>query len=386
MREAAQNRGHCVNEDRNNPFEYTYREFGGQENEEEQEPKQYMQPGFYAPPPREEADKIYPEQAARASTSPYNPYQVYNPYAAGERQSVPAQPEVMGAYRGPQSLEGYTTDVGVEQQEAARRGSAEGGKKKRGGLAGIGTGIVALFSWLLKFKGLAILLKFGWAGFSALITIGLYSIIFGWQFAVGIVALLFIHELGHALILKLKGMPVGGIVFVPFFGAMTLLQRLPTNAKDDAEISIGGPIAGAISAGVCLAIAEIQPDPRNIWMALAYFGFFINLLNLIPVVPFDGGRILGAVDRRIWIAGFILLLGFEVWEWMHGNFSLWLVLILVLAVSQLFSARFRSNSPQMKAFYTVPISTRILISVLYFGLAAVLFLGMTIAQGMLVVN
>ncbi|GHO42664.1 site-2 protease family protein [Ktedonospora formicarum] len=355
---------------------YTYREYSGHEREETGEPNNYTRPDFYAPPSEEQGEKIYPESAS---------YQTYNPYSSHANHVYETNVmEEAGEYRGPQSMEGYTADVGVEQREAAERGSAEGGARKKGGLAGIGTAIVALFTWLLKLKGFALVLKFGWGAISALVTIGAYSIAFGWQFAVGIVALLFIHELGHALVLKLKGMPVGGIVFIPFFGAMTLLQRLPTNAKDDAEISIGGPIAGAISAFVCLAIAQLQPDPRTIWAALAYFGFFINLLNLIPVVPFDGGRILAAVDRRVWIVGFIALLGFQVWEWINGIFSFWLILIIVLAASQFFSGRFKADSPQMKAFYTVPLSTRILVSILYFALAAVLFLGMSTAHNMIV--
>lgn len=355
--------------------DYAYREYSGQGSGKANEQSSYMRPDFYAQPREEAGDKIYPE--ASPAHAPYNPYAPAGYGGYGH--------EAAEAYRGPQSMEGYSADIGAEQRSAAERGSVEGGSKKKGGLAGVGAAIIALFTWILKFKGLALLLKFGWGAISALITIGAYSIAFGWQFAVGIVALLFIHELGHAFVLKIKGMPVGGIIFVPFLGAMTLLQRLPTNAKDDAEISIGGPIAGAISAGICLAIAELQPNPQTIWAALAYFGFFINLLNLIPVVPFDGGRVLAAVDRRVWIIGFILLLGFQIWEWINGIFSFWLILIIVLAATQFFSGRFNADSPQMKAFYTVPLSTRILISVLYFGLAAVLFLGMSIAHRMIVI-
>src|SRR5205807_3968416 len=143
-------------------------------------------------------------------------------------------------------------------REAAARGKVEAGKKRKGlaGLGGIGASIGAL---LLKLKGLAFLLKFGWAGFSALFSIAVYSLIFGWPFAVGLVALLFIHEMGHALVMKLKGIPIGGMIFIPLLGAAVIMRQMPKNARDEAEVGIAGPIAGALAASVCLALARIYP-------------------------------------------------------------------------------------------------------------------------------
>jgi Zn-dependent protease len=287
---------------------------------------------------------------------------------------------LMTPYRGPSSIEGYTGDVGAEHREAANRGTAEGGNKRKrlAGLGGIGAGLSAL---LLKFPILGYLLKFGWLGFSAIFSVAVYSLIFGWPFAIGLVVMLFIHEMGHAIVMKLKGIPIGGMIFIPLLGAAVIMRQMPKNARDEAEVGIAGPVAGAVAAMVCLAMAQINPG--TIWAPLAYFGFFINLFNLIPIVPFDGGRVLAAIDRRIWIVGFIGLVAFQIWSWLNGNHSLFLLLFVVLAASQLWSRRKVPNTPEARAYYDVPIGERIVLGLAYFGLAAVLVLGMTISHGLI---
>src|SRR5260370_38417605 len=95
---------------------------------------------------------------------------------------------------------------------------------------------------------------------------------------------------------------------------------------------------------VSLALAHIYPG--TVWAPLAYFGFLMNLFNLIPIVPFDGGRVLAAIDRRVWILGFIGLLAFQVWSWLHGNFSIWLLFFVFMAFSQLRSRGVGPRNPQ----------------------------------------
>src|SRR5260370_10005422 len=271
------------------------------------------------------------------------PMESYADYANGPSLVNDQGAGMMGEYRGPASMEGYTIDVGAEQREAAERGKAEAGKKRKGlaGLGGIGASIGAL---LLKLKGLAFLLKFGWAGFTALFSIAIYSLIFGWPFAVGLVALLFIHEMGHALVMKLKGIPVGGMIFIPLLGAAVFMRQMAKNAKDEAEVGIAGPIAGAVAASVCLFLA-LQSPVRSVWAPRAYFGFFMNLFHLIPVVPFDGGRVLAAIDRRLWILGFLGLVAFQIWSWINGNFSPWLLFFVIIAGTQFWARRSQPNSP-----------------------------------------
>ncbi|MBA2678563.1 MAG: site-2 protease family protein [Ktedonobacteraceae bacterium] len=289
-----------------------------------------------------------------------------NPYEAGRE------------YRSPQDMQHYapreeTTQENVEDQESGGQG---GGTRKR--LTGIAALLAAIGGWLLKFKSLVFLLKFGTAGISALISIGFYAIVFGWPFAIGLVALLFVHEMGHALVMKLKGIPVGSMIFIPMLGAAVMMNQMPKNAKDEAEVGIAGPIAGALAASFCYFAAQTQP--HSVWAPLAYFGFFMNLFNLIPIVPFDGGRVLAAIDRRIWIVGFVALLGYQIWLWMHGNFYPWLLIFVLMAAFQLFSRSRTADSPEARAYYDVPLMARITLGVLYFGLAAVLFIGMSMSH------
>src|SRR6266851_458849 len=187
--------------------------------------------------------------------------------------------------------------------------------------------------------------------------------------------------MGHAIVMKLKGIPIGGMIFIPLLGAAVIMRQLPRNARDEAEVGIAGPIAGALAAMVSLALAHIYPG--TVWAPLAYFGFFINLFNLIPIVPFDGGRVLAAIDRRIWILGFLGLVAFEIWSWINGNFSIWLLFFIVMAGTQFWARRSTPNSPQNEAYYNVSIGERIVLSLLYFGLAAVLVLGMSISHSLI---
>src|SRR5437764_3980282 len=315
------------------------------------------------------------------SAQPVQPLNSYSDYEHGPTIVNNYDPALMSEYRGPSSMEGYTMDAGTEQRDAAERGNVGGNNKRKGGLAGLG-GIGALLAALLKFQWLAIFLKFGFAGFSAIVSIVIYSFLFGWPFAVGLVALLFIHEMGHALVMKLKGLPVGGMIFIPMLGAAVLMSKMPKNAKDEAEVGIAGPIAGAIASSVCLFLA-LQSPVRSVWAPLAYFGFFMNLFNLIPVVPFDGGRVLAAIDRRLWILGFLGLVAFQIWSWINGNFSPWLLFFVIIAGTQFWARRSQPNSPDTRAYYTVPAGERIVLSLLYFGLAAVLVFGMTILHNLI---
>ena len=347
----------------------------------------YSSPAYY------EQDTVSVPRSAQPA-QPLEHLQSYPDYeyAQGPTPVNGYDPAPMTEYRGPSGMEGYTIDAGQEQREAAKRGTADGSKKRKGlaGLGGIGASIVAL---LLKFKTLLLLLfdfkwlaffaKFGLASITALVSIAAYSLIFGWPFAVGLVALLFIHEMGHAVVMKMKGMPIGGMVFIPLLGAAVFMRQMPRNAKDEAEVGIAGPIAGAIASSVCLFLAQLTPGVHTIWAPLSYFGFFINLFNLIPIVPFDGGRVLAAIDRRIWIIGFLGLLAFEIWSWINGNFSIWLLFFIFMAGSQLWARRRVPDTPEARAYYTVPVVERIILSLVYFGLAAILVLGMTVSHGLI---
>ena len=243
-------------------------------------------------------------------------------------------------------------------------------------LAGLGGLAITIGGWLLKLKGLAFLLKFGTAGLTALLSVAFYSLAFGWTFAFGFVGLIFVHEMGHVIAVKAKGLPVKGMYFIPFFGAAVAWSDAK-NIKDEAEVAIAGPLAGAIGSAICLGIAGLFHLQHSLWLPLAYIGFFLNLLNLAPVWPLDGGRVFEAINRRVWIVGFVLLLGLQIWFWLQGDPSFWLLFLLLLAGSQLLGHK---STAENTAYYKISLLSRVTLTTLYFALVVVLFLGMTMTS------
>src|ERR1700741_4359736 len=235
--------------------------------------------------------------------------------------------------------------------------------------------VIAKFFAKLKFfilpalKFLPIILK---SGGTMILSIGVYALVFGWQFAVGFVLLLFVHECGHLIVAKKFGLPVSAPVFIPFMGAFILLKDQPQNAWMEACVGIGGPMLGALGALVCNSLGEILHSPTL--LALASAGYFLNLFNLMPVGFLDGGRIVTALSRWLWLPGFALLLWFG---WKFPNFIIWL--IVLLSLPRIYSL-FRKRTEEEQRYFEVTPSQRWIMSILYFGLIAVLLFGMHVAQ------
>ena len=181
-------------------------------------------------------------------------------------------------------------------------------QKNRSGVMGwLGGGVVML---LLKGKAILSLLKLGKiAGplISMMVSVWAYALIYPWGFAMGFVALLFVHELGHVIAAKRIGLPVSAPLFIPFMGALITMKKQPLDAREEAYVAFGGPILGSIGAGAVFAAAYYYHSP--LLYSLAYVGFFLNLINLLPIHPLDGGRIATAVTRWLWLAGLIGGLG-----------------------------------------------------------------------------
>lgn len=227
---------------------------------------------------------------------------------------------------------------------------------------------------------------FSLASVTAVVSVIVYAQMFSLAFGIGIVVLLFIHEMGHAMVMKLKGIPIGGMIFVPMLGAAVIMRRMPGNARDEAEVGIAGPIAGALASLVCLFIALAHPGEfgfSNVWASLAYFGFFLNLFNLVPIVPFDGGRVVAAIDRRVWLIGFIGLLAIQIWQLLSHNFSIWLPIFVILAGVQLVVRWRGPKTPEKQAYYAQSRGERIIIGLAYFTLIAFLVLGMTASHSLM---
>ena len=187
-----------------------------------------------------------------------------------------------------------------------------------------------------------------------------YMQLWGWQFALGFVLLLLVHETGHLIVAKKFGLKVGAPVFIPFMGAFIALKEAPRNAWMEACVGIGGPLLGSLGALVCNALGEFFAAP--IFIALAWFGYFLNLFNLTPVGMLDGGRIVTALSRWLWLPGFALLIWFG---WKYPNFIIWL--IVLLSLPRVYSL-FRKRTEEEQRYFEVTPSQRWIMSVLYFGL------------------
>jgi Zn-dependent protease len=225
---------------------------------------------------------------------------------------------------------------------------------------------VALGAILVKFGGLLFKAKFF---FSIFISAALYVWWGGWWVGIGLIVLLFVHEMGHVLEAKRQGLPVSAPVFIPFLGAMILLKEMPQDAWNEAKVAIAGPLVGSAGAGVIWIAAEVTNS--NHLRAVAFLGFFINLFNLLPVVPLDGGRIVGALHPALWFVGFLALLGLV---FLRPNPIL--IIILIISGMELWQRWRIRNHPEVQGYYKVTPRRRAIMAVLYFGLAILLVLGM----------
>src|SRR2546428_6410460 len=247
-------------------------------------------------------------------------------------------------------------------------------KKALGPVAVVGV-VIAKFFAKLKFfilpalKFLPLLLK---SGGTMVLMIWVYTMMWGWKFAVGFVVLLLVHECGHLIVAKKFGLKVGAPVFIPFMGAFIALKEAPRNAWMEAQVGIGGPLLGTLGAVVCYGL--YLGTGEMLFAALAFSGFFLNLFNLAPVGFLDGGRVVTALSRWLWLPGFPVLLWFG---WKYPNFIIWL--IILLSLPRIYSL-FRKRTEEEQRYFEVTPSQRWTMSILYFGLIAVLLFGMHVAQ------
>src|SRR5262249_2827238 len=136
------------------------------------------------------------------------------------------------------------------------------------------------------------------------VSIVAYALAFGWAFAVGFVLLLFVHEMGHVIQLRREGVEASAPIFIPFVGAVIAANSLGKHAAAEARVGLAGPIPGPAATLVPLAVWLLTGS--DLWRAIAYVGFFINLINLLPVLPLDGGRAMAVLGPGVWIAGILV--------------------------------------------------------------------------------
>lgn len=204
---------------------------------------------------------------------------------------------------------------------------------------------------LLLFKGA----KFGkvlLTGGTMLLSVFAYGLIYGWPYAVGFVGLIFIHEMGHYIAARQRGLNVGAPTFIPFVGAWIEMKEMPHNVETEAYVGLGGPLLGTLGALGCYFLA--RSTDSNLLLALAYAGLFLNLFNLIPISPLDGGRITAVLSPRIWLLGVPILIGVFLWRP-----SPMLIIIALMAAPQLMKAwKYDASAPENQIYYAISNQTR----------------------------
>jgi Zn-dependent protease len=212
--------------------------------------------------------------------------------------------------------------------------------------------------------------KFGKLGgtlLTMLISVGAYALVFGWRYAVGIVAMLFLHEMGHYLAAVQRGLRVRLPMFIPFAFAWVTLEDTPHDAETEAYIGLAGPMLGTVAAIGAYFLA--RNDGSRWLLAVSYTGFLLNLINLIPLPPLDGGRVTAVLSPRIWLLG-VPIIG----ALLFYHFSVILLVVAIVAVPHVIAAlRFNPQDPANARYYSV-VSPRVRweYGLLYIGLIAFL--------------
>ncbi|HWS73047.1 MAG TPA: site-2 protease family protein [Thermoanaerobaculia bacterium] len=201
------------------------------------------------------------------------------------------------------------------------------------------------------------------AGGSMLVSVWAYAKSNPLGISIGFMIVILIHEVGHAAVMRAKGLKPNALVFIPFLGGAVAPENQPRNAYDDAQIGLAGPLAGTFASLAALQIFKWTGNPD--YLAIALLGFAINLLNLLPIGMLDGGRISGAITKWMWVLGGAALT--------YKTFSQpnpLMFIILILAAFQVYVSIVREGS---KEFYEVTGSQRAAVAIAYFSL--VVFLG-----------
>jgi Zn-dependent protease len=254
---------------------------------------------------------------------------------------------------------------------AAAEPQREPHRPRRTGLGGL---LLVLGAFALKFKGVLLLipkLKVLTTSASMLVSVAAYSLIWGWTFALGFVLLLLVHELGHVIQLRREGVEASAPVFIPFLGAAVWAKSLGDDAAAEARVGLAGPVLGTLGAAALVPVALATDD--DFWRALAFTGFFLNLFNLLPVVPLDGGRAFAALAPWMWFAGLFAVVAMA-FAWPNP-----IILLIALLAGWETWRRIRhrrAGGEETRAYYAVTRRQRLAVGAVYLGLVALLVLGM----------
>ncbi|HTW21246.1 MAG TPA: site-2 protease family protein [Mycobacteriales bacterium] len=229
-------------------------------------------------------------------------------------------------------------------------------------LAAVGAALAKFGAVLIKLKVLVVI-------GSMAVSIAAYAWLWGWKFAVGFVALILVHELGHMVVLRARGIRSGWPVFLPFLGAFVSMQSAPQSVYQEAESALAGPLAGTAASLAVGYLAHV--DGSSLLRSLAFVGLFLNLFNLLPALPLDGGRVAGALHPAIWLVGLLGLLGVEIYRP-----SPVIPILLVLGGFELYNRWRGRGSMASKDYLSLRPGQRAKIGTAYLSLVVVILIGM----------
>ncbi len=228
--------------------------------------------------------------------------------------------------------------------------------------------VAAFGAFVAKFGALALKIKYLGLVLSMFVSVAAYALLWGWTFAAGFVALMFVHEMGHVVELKRQGVRASLPMFVPFLGAFVSMKEAPRSAYQEALSGLAGPYFG--TAASVVAAFWGHATGSGFLTQLAAFGFMLNLFNLLPMLPLDGGRAAAALHPALWLAGLVGLLALT-----FVAPSPVLLLVLVLGAVELWRRWTRRNSPEARAYNALRAGQRWLVAGLYVGVVAVTLAG-----------
>jgi len=199
-----------------------------------------------------------------------------------------------------------------------------------------------------------------------LLSLAIYATIWGWPYAAGFIALMFAHEMGHYVAARQCGLNVGAPAFIPFVGAWINLKEQPRDVRTEAYVAVAGPLVGTVSAVAIYLWGRWTGS--TLLLAIAYAGLFLNLFNLLPVSPLDGGRITAVISPRVWLIGAPVMLAM-----LFYRPSPVLAIIAIIAFPQLIKAwKYDPKAPENLAYYGVSFQTKLEYGGLYLALTAYL--------------
>jgi len=276
-----------------------------------------------------------------------------------ERNQLPPPPPI------------YPVTSDIPPQSPYHYSPAPPRRANRGILGGLAAAVAAAFAY--GKYALLLLFKIPAAGtlISLVISFGGYAIFYGPWFAVALVTMIFVHEMGHVVEIRRQGMQATAPIFIPFLGAAIFQRSHPTDALRQAQIGIAGPIAGTIGATIAFALYGTIHSP--VLLLAALIGFYLNLFNLIPVWQLDGAWVLAPVSKWFQVAGYAVIAVGALF--FHFFLSPIILIIAVLGIPSLI-ARFRNAEDP---YYTsVPARARWAMGAAW--LALVIYLGVASLQ------